>query len=385
MNKLRLGDRKMEVNILIEPKQLKPFEVILIQAQQQNTYFNNFGGNLSSGYSSSIMSSYHGNVNMNPNYNRAVQEELKTILDESYTKKVAAPDIIHTPVPIPCCTQEEGNEPVIDELFVRFKEIFQAPAEPQDPMAKDLGVMKRIEETYEMFWSGFITKSIKNHVGVDGYFISGDYQVAQEEIFTLKIHNMNVSHKSNVEELLKRPPLAVVLFIPSNETQKPRFCEYRSYFKEKRIIGIVNHFKNKIVYIFPYYEEIKHLISGIPDGLFMIGFVVEMKRDELEKKDEKPGETNGKPNPDGDSVVLEVTDNSPKKLREEFNLEEEDEGENLQGNAVDNVMIEEGEEHAEANNMVVESSEGDEMEDEINRLLGDQGSGKCSDDTMEIE
>lgn len=175
------------------------------------------------------------------------------------------------------------EEPTIYEVTVKSQ------SKPQGPQAAGIenelissedSFHKWVENKYELFWSGFITKSLKNNVGVDGYFMSGDYQLVAEEIFTLRIHNMNVSHKSNIEEVLEKPCLALVMLIPSNPTQRARFHEYRTYFKEKRIIGIVNHFKNKILYFFPYYDQLQELLGGIKDGPYMIGMVSEIAKKE---------------------------------------------------------------------------------------------------------
>ena len=78
------------------------------------------------------------------------------------------------------------------------------PIEPAEEIFTEETVPLSIRSNYELFWSGFITRSGKNNFGVDGYFIGGDYALAVEEVFNLKYHNLNVCHRTTLEELLSR-------------------------------------------------------------------------------------------------------------------------------------------------------------------------------------
>jgi SPOC domain len=212
-----------------------------------------------------------------------INDEIRMIFDESYIEDAKEKAKVHETFPIGGCFMEEGKSSPMN--FEVTGAVLQPKLSIAEPIENELVPFEHkrqrfIEDNYRLFWSGFITKGLKNNVGVDGYFMSGDYQLVSEEIFTLRIHNMNVSHKSNVEEVLARPCLALVAMVPSNPTQKARFHEYRSYFRDKKIIGIVNHFRNKILYIFPYYEELKGLLGGLEDGLYMIGMVSEITKKE---------------------------------------------------------------------------------------------------------
>ena len=96
--------------------------------------------------------------------------------------------------------KEELKEEIVDE-----REILDVvPIEPAEDVFNDESIPSNIRSTYELFWSGFITRSGKNNFGVDGYYIGGDYNLAVEEVFNLKYHNLNVCHRTTLEELLGR-------------------------------------------------------------------------------------------------------------------------------------------------------------------------------------
>lgn len=46
-------------------------------------------------------------------------------------------------------------------------------------------------------------------------------------------HNLNVSHRTNFDDVERYPPQGVVAFIPQNNTQEKQFKEYIDYFTEK--------------------------------------------------------------------------------------------------------------------------------------------------------
>jgi hypothetical protein len=103
-----------------------------------------------------------------------------------------------------------------------------------------------VQEILELFWSGFITKSKKTQVGVDAYLQSGEAELLEQSLF-----NLNISHKTTFDEVLSKSPIAVIIFLPSNQTMKNRFMEYYNYLSQKKIAGIVNHLKERLVYIVP--------------------------------------------------------------------------------------------------------------------------------------
>jgi len=103
------------------------------------------------------------------------------------------------------------------------------------------------EELGDTFWSGFITRSKKHRVGVDAYFIKGDE-------LTLNDFNLNVNYRSEYHEVLTKEHKAVVVFSPSNETQKAIFEDYIQYFRSKDRAGVVP-LKKMHLYLLPACEQ----------------------------------------------------------------------------------------------------------------------------------
>lgn len=121
------------------------------------------------------------------------------------------------------------------------------------------------EENLKQLWSGFITKNKKDRVGVDAFQIRNECS----EFFTSE-YNLNVSHRTQFEEIMKRPIIGIVAFSPQNETQCDSFNEYINYFSEKQRVGVVNMRSNAILYIVPsgdfsrkFYQNPKKHLLGI--------------------------------------------------------------------------------------------------------------------------
>ncbi len=213
-----------------------------------------------------------------------INDELRMIFDENFIQKAKEREIPIDSHPIAPMFQTQDSEPFeeqVSEEQIRFQNRLLESMSERD-------ILKVIDMRYPVFWSGLMTKSLKNNVVIDAHFVSGEFSMVTEEILTNKMHNLNLTLRSTIDEVTKRVPLAVMILIPSNSTQVTRFNEeYRNYFKEKRIVGIVNYFKGKIVYIFPYYEEIKELVPGLRDGNYMIAMISEFnKQTEIPKKEE---------------------------------------------------------------------------------------------------
>ena len=103
----------------------------------------------------------------------------------------------------------------------------------------------------EHFWSGFITRNKQHRVGVDATLVSG------EEI-SLVEYNLNISHRTVYDEVLKKKPKAVAVFTPSNETQNNIFVDYINYFNEKQRAGVVT-IRNYLLYLLPPGDESKKI------------------------------------------------------------------------------------------------------------------------------
>jgi hypothetical protein len=121
------------------------------------------------------------------------------------------------------------------------------------------------DENLKQLWSGFITKNKKDRVGVDAYQIRNECN----DFFTAE-YNLNVSHRSQFDDIMKRPIIGIVAFSPQNETQCDSFNEYISYFNEKQRVGVVNMRSGNMLYIVPpcdfsrkFYQNPKKHLLGI--------------------------------------------------------------------------------------------------------------------------
>jgi hypothetical protein len=71
----------------------------------------------------------------------------------------------------------------------------------QENMAKK-GSGKRNIFDEDMVWSGFFTRNKTNRVGSDAFKVSGDHM---EVFLPQDLYNLNVSHRTNFEDLEKYP------------------------------------------------------------------------------------------------------------------------------------------------------------------------------------
>jgi hypothetical protein len=128
----------------------------------------------------------------------------------------------------------------------------QAPKEPekQEEVQKATTPVAVFDDENELqtIWSGFITKNKQNRVGVDANLISGD------ELILKDYFNLNISHRTLYEEVTKKDPKTIVVFVPANGTQLSLFEEYKKYFEEKQRAGVVTLKKNTL-YLLPPCEE----------------------------------------------------------------------------------------------------------------------------------
>jgi hypothetical protein len=121
------------------------------------------------------------------------------------------------------------------------------------------------EENLKNFWGGFLTKNKKDRVCVDAYQIRNEVSE-----WLSNEYNLNVSHRTQYEEIMKRPMLGIIAFSPQNETQCDIFLEYISYFNEKQRVGVINLKSQAILYIVPpcefsrkFYQNPKKHLLGI--------------------------------------------------------------------------------------------------------------------------
>ena len=121
------------------------------------------------------------------------------------------------------------------------------------------------DENLKQLWSGFLTKNKKDKVCVDAYQIRHECS----HFFTSEF-NLNVSHRTQFEEIMKRPIIGVIAFSPQNETQCENFLDYINYFQEKDRAGVVNFKSQATMYIVPpgefsrkFYQNPKRHLLGI--------------------------------------------------------------------------------------------------------------------------
>jgi len=119
--------------------------------------------------------------------------------------------------------------------------------QPELPQVKPEESKKEIviADELEHVWSGFITRNKQNRVGVDAYAVSGDVS----EFFT--DYNLNISHRTSLEELTKIGPavLGMVAFTSQNETQNSNFASYVDYFNKKERAGIIYIKPHILIYL----------------------------------------------------------------------------------------------------------------------------------------
>lgn len=125
------------------------------------------------------------------------------------------------------------------------------------------------DENLKQLWSGFITKNKKDRVCVDAYQIRNDCGQFFNNEF-----NLNVSHRTQFDEIMKRTIIGIVAFSPQNETQCQIFDTYIEYFFGKQRVGVVNLRYPAILYIIPpcefsrkfYQNPRKHLLGIYVDS-----------------------------------------------------------------------------------------------------------------------
>jgi SPOC domain len=291
-NRLTLGDKRLEMNILVGSKIMRPFEAVVVPSTTSTQQFPGLLSALSAGPTIPAVSmsqpAQSGGLAMIqttlPLSNKAflsdmdktVNDEIRMIFDPEYIRSIKEKD---APPPLKLSISpifmHSANREEIFEQQEEFKgEVSVVKIDNGEP------VELQIEKNQELLWSGFIIKGndTKNTVGVDAYFISGEKSAFTDEMSALwpADHILNMSHKCDYSELTLPTPLTVLAFLPSNKTQAAKFLDFRNYFREKRIVTKVRHFRNKILYIFPYCQEFSSYVP-LDDGQYMVGVFVEAK------------------------------------------------------------------------------------------------------------
>jgi len=121
------------------------------------------------------------------------------------------------------------------------------------------------EENLKNIWGGFLTKNKKDRVCVDAYQIRNECSE-----FLNNEYNLNVSHRTQIEDIMKRPIIGIIAFSPQNATQCEIFLDYINYFNEKNRVGVINLKNQMILYLVPpsdfsrkFYQNPKKHLLGI--------------------------------------------------------------------------------------------------------------------------
>ena len=134
--------------------------------------------------------------------------------------------------------------------------ISQMLSKEPEPEQKDL----------EHYWSGFLTRNKQHRVGVDASLVRGKEAPFEE-------YNLNISHRTFYDEVLKKVFKSVVVFTPSNELMNKNFEDYINYFNEKKRAGVVTT-KNYLLYLMPPCEEADKIYHI--QGLQILGVLVDI-------------------------------------------------------------------------------------------------------------
>lgn len=124
------------------------------------------------------------------------------------------------------------------------------------------------EENLKNIWSGYLTKNKRDRIIVDAYQIRGNIS----EHFTES--QLNVSHRTQYDEIMKRPILGIIAISPENVTQCDLFQDYINYFNEKQRVGVINTESKSTLYLVPpcefsrkfYQNPKKHLLGILVDS-----------------------------------------------------------------------------------------------------------------------
>jgi hypothetical protein len=95
--------------------------------------------------------------------------------------------------------------------------------------------------TFINFCFRFFTRNKTNRVGSDCYKVNGDHI---ENYLPHDLYNLNVSFRTNFEDLDRFPIQGVVVFVAENETQYKNFNDYISYFNEKERVTRNTYFNS---------------------------------------------------------------------------------------------------------------------------------------------
>lgn len=169
----------------------------------------------------------------------------------------------------PTLTQVKAPEPNSSSSILDFIKNKKAQVEVNEASAPKTEALTRVNQqrpdlstTYKFFededrniWSGFVTRNKQHRVLMEAYVVGdvhGDSSVLERasQYLSDQDHNLNVSHRTNCEDVMRHPPQGVVAFIPQNNTQERQFQEYIDYFTQKQRVGLC-FLRNGVMFLMP--------------------------------------------------------------------------------------------------------------------------------------
>jgi len=142
--------------------------------------------------------------------------------------------------------------PTLPQVSIVPSSTHAPPAEPEPFLEEEEN-----PNIGSVVWSGFMTRSKRNRVGVDATLYEGS-----ADCLPSNIYHLNITHRVHFAEVTKNMCLGKIALEASNETQADEFLEYIRYFINKDRAGFIQ-LKACSLYILPPCELARSLCPQI--------------------------------------------------------------------------------------------------------------------------
>jgi RNA recognition motif-containing protein len=122
---------------------------------------------------------------------------------------------------------------------------FPSVQHPPPPQTEPEVIVEENPNLGNVVWSGFMTRSKRNRVGVDATLLEGSADCLQSNVY-----HLNITHRVHFAEVTKHLCLGKIALEAANETQADEFREYIRYFLLKDRAGFIQ-LKACSLYILP--------------------------------------------------------------------------------------------------------------------------------------
>ncbi|EAR84871.1 RNA recognition motif (RRM) superfamily protein (macronuclear) [Tetrahymena thermophila SB210] len=129
-----------------------------------------------------------------------------------------------------------------------------------NPDEQDAELLVEDDDDENFIWSGFISINKKGRCGMDAKVIQSQGQL------DLDTYNLVMTTKCQLSEPLRYPPYSVLIFRPSNETEKKPFKDVKTFLNSNPNQAGVIHTKNLIIYMFPSNEQALKFYPQLKEG-----------------------------------------------------------------------------------------------------------------------